>query len=29
MLICDSISQVPSGDITLPINAVTSVLGAD
>jgi iron complex transport system permease protein len=27
MLICDSISQVPGGDIT-PINAVTSVFGA-
>jgi iron complex transport system permease protein len=24
----DSISQVPGGDITLPINAVTSVFGA-
>jgi iron complex transport system permease protein len=29
MLICDSISQVPGGDITLPINAVTSVFGAN
>lgn len=28
MLICDSISQVPGGDITLPINAVTSIFGA-
>ena len=28
MLVCDSISQVPGGDITLPINAVTSVFGA-
>lgn len=28
MLICDSISQVPGGDIVLPINAVTSVFGA-
>jgi iron complex transport system permease protein len=28
MLICDSISQVPGTDITLPINAVTSVFGA-
>jgi iron complex transport system permease protein len=27
--ICDSISQVPGGDITLPINAVTSVFGAN
>ncbi|WP_338407915.1 iron ABC transporter permease [uncultured Flavobacterium sp.] len=28
MLICDSISQLPGSDITLPINAVTSVFGA-
>lgn len=28
MLICDSISQVPGGDLTLPINAVTSIFGA-
>lgn len=28
MLICDSISQVPGGDFTLPINAVTSIFGA-
>ena len=28
MLICDSISQVPGSDITLPINAVTSIFGA-
>lgn len=28
MLVCDSISQVPGGDITLPINAVTSIFGA-
>lgn len=28
MLICDTISQVPGGDITLPINAVTSIFGA-
>jgi len=28
MLVCDSISQVPGSDITLPINAVTSVFGA-
>jgi iron complex transport system permease protein len=28
MLVCDSISQVPGGDVTLPINAVTSVFGA-
>ena len=28
MLICDSISQLPGTDITLPINAVTSLFGA-
>ena len=28
MLICDSISQLPGTDITLPINAVTSMIGA-
>ena len=28
MLVCDTISQVPGGDITLPINAVTSIFGA-
>ena len=28
MLICDSISQIPGSDITLPINAVTSFFGA-
>lgn len=28
MLICDSISQLPGTDITLPINAVTSMFGA-
>ncbi len=28
MLICDSISQLPGSDVTLPINAVTSVFGA-
>jgi len=28
MLICDTISQVPGGEITLPINAVTSIFGA-
>lgn len=28
MLICDSISQLPHTDITLPINAVTSIFGA-
>lgn len=28
MLICDSISQMPFSNITLPINAVTSIFGA-
>ena len=28
MLICDSITQVPGTEITLPINAITSVFGA-
>jgi iron complex transport system permease protein len=28
MLICDSISQIPGSDLTLPINAVTSIFGA-
>ncbi len=28
MLICDSISQLPGADLTLPINAVTSMFGA-
>ncbi|PTX62892.1 iron complex transport system permease protein [Kordia periserrulae] len=28
MLICDSIAQVPFSDITLPINAITSMIGA-
>ncbi|UGS24520.1 FecCD family ABC transporter permease [Flavobacterium channae] len=28
MLLCDTIAQVPSNDITLPINAITSVIGA-
>lgn len=28
MLICDSISQLPGSDLTLPINAVTSMFGA-
>lgn len=28
MLICDSISQLPGSDVTLPINAVTSLFGA-
>ncbi|EDP96119.1 iron ABC transporter permease [Kordia algicida OT-1] len=28
MLICDSIAQVPLSEITLPINAITSMIGA-
>ncbi len=28
MLCCDTIAQVPGSDITLPINAITSVIGA-
>lgn len=28
MLVCDTIAQVPGNDLTLPINAVTSVIGA-
>lgn len=28
MLICDSIAQVPGSDLTLPINAITSIFGA-
>jgi iron complex transport system permease protein len=28
MLCCDTIAQVPGNDITLPINAITSVMGA-
>jgi len=28
MLICDSIAQVPNSDLTLPINAITSIFGA-
>lgn len=28
MLICDTISQLPGNDFTLPINAVTSIFGA-
>lgn len=28
MLICDSIAQLPSSELTLPINAVTSLVGA-
>ena len=28
MLICDSISQIPNSDYTLPINAITSLVGA-
>lgn len=28
MLICDTIAQLPGNDITLPINAITSIFGA-
>ena len=28
MLICDSIAQLPTSEYTLPINAVTSLVGA-
>ncbi|WP_452227073.1 FecCD family ABC transporter permease [Lacinutrix cladophorae] len=28
MLICDSIAQIPNSDYTLPINAITSLIGA-
>ena len=28
MLICDSIAQLPNSDYTLPINAITSIVGA-
>jgi iron complex transport system permease protein len=28
MLICDSIAQLPTSDYTLPINAITSLIGA-
>lgn len=28
MLVCDSISQLPGSDYTLPINAITSIIGA-
>lgn len=28
MLLCDVISQVPGGEVTLPINAITSIIGA-
>ncbi|TYP71703.1 FecCD family ABC transporter permease [Aquimarina intermedia] len=28
MLICDTIAQVPASDFTLPINAITSLIGA-
>jgi iron complex transport system permease protein len=28
MLLCDLISQVPGGEFTLPINAITSIIGA-
>ncbi len=28
MLVCDTIAQLPSSDLTLPINAITSLIGA-
>ena len=28
MLVCDSIAQLPTSDFTLPINAITSLIGA-
>ena len=28
MLVCDSISQIPGSDYTLPINAITALIGA-
>jgi iron complex transport system permease protein len=28
MLICDSIAQLPGTEFTLPINAITSLVGA-
>ncbi|MFV0565075.1 MAG: FecCD family ABC transporter permease [Flavobacteriaceae bacterium] len=28
MLVCDSIAQVPNNDLTLPINAITALIGA-
>jgi len=28
MLLCDLISQMPMSDVTLPINAITSLVGA-
>ena len=28
MLICDSIAQLPTSDLTLPINAITAIVGA-
>lgn len=28
MLLCDSISQIPGSELTLPINAITSIIGA-
>ncbi|WP_455169902.1 FecCD family ABC transporter permease [Aegicerativicinus sediminis] len=28
MLICDSVAQLPNSDYTLPINAITSIIGA-
>ncbi|HET8855519.1 MAG TPA: iron chelate uptake ABC transporter family permease subunit, partial [Salinimicrobium sp.] len=28
MLICDTVAQLPGSELTLPINAVTSIVGA-
>ncbi|GAL78199.1 vitamin B12 ABC transporter permease component BtuC [Algibacter lectus] len=28
MLVCDSIAQLPNSDYTLPINAITALIGA-
>jgi iron complex transport system permease protein len=28
MLICDAIAQLPNSEFTLPINAITSLVGA-
>ena len=28
MLICDSVAQIPGSDYTLPINAITALIGA-
>jgi iron complex transport system permease protein len=28
MLICDTVAQLPGSEITLPLNAITSLVGA-